>query len=85
MYEINNIIIIIIIADQRCEVGCNRVTVPEIMPEQLGEGVVADRYVSRTLKGNVLGVSLPPAYLYGLNTITASENTVRGELHLEDG
>ena len=57
----------------------------DYIPEQLVEGVVADRYVSRKLKGNVLGACLTPAYLYGLDTITVSENTVRGELHLEDG
>ena len=50
-------------------------TMPDSMPEQLVEGVVADRYVSRKIKGNVLGACSPPAYLYGLDTITVSENT----------
>ena len=37
------------------------------------EGVMSDRYISKKLKGKVLGECVTPAMLYGLNTLPVSE------------
>ena len=37
------------------------------------EGVMSDRHISKKLKGKVLGASVTPALLYGLETLPVSE------------
>ena len=36
-------------------------------------GVMSDRHISKKLKGKLLGACVPPAMLYGLETLPVSE------------